>query len=160
MKNYIYQISGYCSLILLSIVFLSSCQNQALTNSNQQEEITVLRQPAEYDPQESIWLIWSPIDHLEGYSNEQVTLEIIDALIPHTKVVVTAANKEVYQKAKMAIPAAALEGGQVELLQIPSEELWTRDMGPNYVELSNGQKAIVDFNFNAWGYKPSDAMDD
>jgi len=84
----------------------------------------------------------------------------IDALIPHTKVVVTAANKELYQKAKMAIPAAALEGGQVELLQIPSEELWTRDMGPNYVELSNGQKAIVDFNFNAWGYTPSDAMDD
>jgi len=33
-------------------------------------------------------------------------------------------------------------------------------MGPNFVELTNGQKAVVDFGFNAWGYTDSDSMDD
>lgn len=80
-------------------------------------------------------------------------------MIPHTKVVVTAATEALYQRAKSAISAATLEGGKVELLQIPSEELWVRDMGPNFVQLSDGQKAIVDFNFNAWGYTPADQMD-
>lgn len=160
MKNYIYKLDLPYFFLFVSIIFLIACQNPTTTNSTKKEAISVVRQPAEYDPQAAVWLMWSPIDHKEGYSNEQVTLEIIDALIPHTKVVVTAANQALYQKAKSSIPASALEGGQVELIQIPSEELWTRDMGPNYVELSNGQKAIVDFNFNAWGYTPTNAMDE
>ena len=141
-------------------LLLLACQPDLATKSVDKDTVLVEKQPAEYDPQEAVWLIWSPVDHLEGYSNEQVTLQIIDLLIPHTKVIVTAANEKLFQKAKRSIPAAALEGGQVELLKIPSEELWVRDMGPNYVQLANGQKGIVDFGFNAWGYTPSDAMDD
>lgn len=145
--------------LILCSLFLQ-CQSEPSKTPIDAPPLKVERQPAEYDPVEAVWLMWSPIDHLEGYSNEQVTLQIIDVLIPHTKVVVTAGTDALFQKAKAAIPPAALEGGQVELLKIPSEELWTRDMGPNFVELSNGKKAIVDFNFNAWGYTPTDAMDD
>lgn len=152
-----------CLLAVIAAFVLIQCQSEIKTKPTPDsvaEELEVVRQPAEYDPQESVWLIWSPIDHKEGYSNEQVTLQIIDALIPHTKVIVTAANKVLYDKAKSAISAAALEGGQVELLQIPSEELWVRDMGPNFVQLKNGQKAVVDFGFDAWGYTPIEEMDD
>jgi len=50
--------------------------------------------------------------------------------------------------------------GKVEIHLVASEELWIRDMGPNFVELSNGKKGIVDFNFDAWGYTPHDQMDE
>lgn len=144
-----------------AVLLLCSCSPQPTSSTQEEEAVaTVERQPAEYDPQNAVWLIWSPVDHKQGYSNEQVTLQIIEALVPHTKVVVTAANDTLYAKAKAAIPAKLLEAQKVELITLPSEELWVRDMGPNFVQLSNGQKAIADFGFNAWGYTPSDAMDD
>ncbi|MEM9260143.1 MAG: agmatine deiminase family protein [Bacteroidota bacterium] len=124
------------------------------------ESLTVLRQPAEYDVQEATWLLWSPVDHAQGYSNESVTLELVEALLPEQRVVVTASTPELFARAKRLLPANALESGRLQLLEIPAEELWMRDMGPNFVELTDGRKAIVDFNFNAWGYTPSDEMDD
>lgn len=123
------------------------------------DELKVYRQAAEFETQEAIWLIWSPVDHKAGYSNEQVTLQIIEALVPHTKVIVTASNDSLFDRAKSVIPSNLTESGKLGFLKIPSEELWIRDMGPNFVELTNGEKAIVDFGFNAWGYTPSDAMD-
>ncbi|MEM6633749.1 MAG: agmatine deiminase family protein [Bacteroidota bacterium] len=146
--------------LLIPLIIGSSCiQNPENTSPPKESNLTVLRQPAEYDPQDAIWLIWSPIDHKVGYSNEAVTLEIIESLVPYTRVIVTAATEELYERAQDKLEEV-MEKGEVELLQIPSEELWVRDMGPNFVELTNGEKAVVDFGFNAWGYTPSDAMDD
>ncbi|MEM6380147.1 MAG: agmatine deiminase family protein, partial [Bacteroidota bacterium] len=140
-------------------IMMLSCQEPTETTTDM-TDLSVKRQPAEYDAQDAIWIIWSPVDHKEGISNEAVDLEIIKTLAPHTKVVVTAANEALYEVAKAKISPALIAEGKVELLQIPSEELWVRDMGPNFVELTNGKKAIVDFGFNAWGYTPSDDMDD
>ncbi len=152
-------------LFLLVILFFYSCapdkNQESSTQANwQSDSVYVVHQPAEYDPQEAIWLMWSPMDHVEGLSNEQVTLEIIDRLHPHTNIVVTCSSPDLLKRARSSIPASALESGRVELIEVPGEELWVRDMGPNYVKLSNGQKAIVDFNFNAWGYTPIDEMDE
>lgn len=149
--------------LLLSLTILTLQQCKPVQKPDMQKNagvLKVLRQPAEFEPQEAIWLIWPPADHKQGYSIEAVTLQIIAALIPHTHVVVTAATPDLYKKAKAAIPAAALQNGNVELLLLPSEQLWARDMGPVFVQLHNRKKAIVDFGFNAWGYTPSSAMDE
>ncbi len=123
------------------------------------EEMKIVRQAAEYDPQEAVWLIWSPVDHLEGFSNEAVTLEIIEQLVSSTKVKVTAASDELYDRASSMIPTTYLESGQVEVLKIPSVELWARDMGPVFVEDNQGRKMIADFNFDAWGYGDTTEVD-
>lgn len=119
--------------------------------------VQVVRQAAEYDPQAAVWLIWPQVDHLASYSNEQVTLEIIDALLPHTNVKVAVANSSLLEKAKQMIPASAQEGGRLAIYEIPSEEFWARDMGPVFVENNKGERMIADFNFNSWGY--SDTLD-
>ncbi len=136
-------------LILLSQVFWS-CQSAPQEES--EEPMRVVRQAAEYDTQTAVWLIWPPVDHLEGYSNEQVTLQIIGALLPHTPIKVTAADSSLLAKAKAMIPASALESGQVQILEVPSEEFWVRDMGPVFVENNKGEQMIADFNFDSWGY--------
>ena len=146
--------------LILSLTSWSCQISPSPDDTKDKKALIVDRTPAEFEPLDAVWLIWPPSDHLEGYSNEQVLLEIVDALIPHTKVILTAANDVLMKKAKAALPASAMEGGQIELLAISSEEFWTRDMGPNYVILKDGRKAIVDFNFNAWGYTPIDSMDE
>lgn len=137
------------------LLLLSACHSSRSPSST----YAVARQPAEYDPQSAIWLIWPPNDHLQGYSNEAVTIQIIAALLPHNKVILTTANKSLYDKARNSIPDSLLQSGQLEISILPSEEFWVRDMGPNFVMLENGQPAIVDFNFNAWGYTPFGEMD-
>lgn len=129
-------------------------------NENTTQEVTVVRAPGEFEPQEATWIIWSPIDHMEGMSNEKTQLEVIEALVPYVKVIVTAKNDSLLNRAKNQIPKAYVEQGKVELKVIDTEEFWIRDMGPNFVELSNGKKGIADFNFDAWGYTPHDDMDD
>ena len=138
-------------LLLLSFIRCTNTDTN-LSDISPSSVIKVVRQAAEYDPQEAVWLIWSPIDHLDGFSNEQVTLDIIKQLVPNTNVKITAAKDELYERAKSMIPAAYLEGGSVQLIKIPSVELWARDMGPVFVEDSLGRKVIADFNFDAWGY--------
>ena len=148
----------YLWLWVLSAVMIS-CQ-QKRSAPDHQDVLKVERQPAEYDPQDAIWLIWSPIDHKQGYSNEAVSMAIIEAVAPFTKVVVTAATDSLYERALQMIPQDFIREGKVETLLLPSEELWVRDMGPNFVEMSNGKKGIVDFGFNAWGYVSETGMDD
>ena len=146
--------------VLSLLIGWSGCKQTAKNEAPVAEEIAVLRQPAEYDTQEAVWLIWPPVDHLTGYYNEKVTLDIVDALVQKEKVIVSAANDSLLARARTNIPDEYFQQGWVELVSIPSEEIWTRDMGPNFVELTNGQKAVVDFGFNAWGYTDSENMDD
>lgn len=136
--------------VILTLFLLQTCKSNPPDKA--EEVIRVVRQAAEYDPQAAVWLIWPPMDHLADYSNEQVTLEIIDALLPHTRIKVTAADTTLLAKAKTMIPASALESGQVEVIEIPSEEFWVRDMGPVFVENNRGEQMIADFNFDSWGY--------
>ena len=117
----------------------------------------ITRQAAEFEPQEAVWLIWPQDDHLEGFSNDQVVLDIIAAVLPYTRVKVVVSDREVRTKAERLLPAASLESGKIELLEIPAVQFWTRDMGPVFVENNKGEQVVADFNFNAWGY--SDTLD-
>ena len=147
----------------LSFLFFQCKENKKDSSKlsiNTNQEVTVVRTPGEFEPQEAVWMIWSPLDHMKGMSNEKVQLEIINALVPYNKIIVSAQNDSIYDRAAKMIPKKLIDEGKVELKKIGSEELWIRDMGPNFVELSNGKKAIADFNFDAWGYTPHDDMDD
>lgn len=148
-------------LFLTLIISLVHCKNKNKENEAESETIvTVVRTPGEFEPQEATWIIWSPVNHKKGMSNENTQLEIIEALVEDTKVVVVAKNDSLLNRAKNQIPKEYIDQGKVELKVIDTEEFWIRDMGPNFVELSNGKKGIVDFNFDAWGYTPHDEMDD
>jgi agmatine deiminase len=46
-----------------------------------------------------------------------------------------------------------LVAGNVELWDIPTDDLWCRDSGPSFVVDGKGGLAITQFNFNGWGGK-------
>ncbi|OBX25250.1 agmatine deiminase [Gelidibacter algens] len=158
-KGYLERLGVIASCLVIFLT-ISNCKPGPSNKFSVDADVTVLRQPAEYEAQENIWLIWPPNDHLNGKSNEKVTLEIINALVNKEHIMVSVANDTLFRRAQDVIPKAYLDNGWVKLVKIPSEEFWIRDMGPNFVELTNGKKAIVDFGFNAWGYTDSNAMDD
>lgn len=72
-----------------------SCSSQ-----NGKNDLYAFRQPAEFETQEAIWLIWPSTHNKESESGEKVTLKIIEAIAGEEKVVVTCKNKELFEHAK------------------------------------------------------------
>jgi agmatine deiminase len=138
-------------LILLMTILVFACEPDV------GDAVFITRQAAEFEPQEAVWLIWPQEDHLEGFSNDQVVLDVITSILPYTYVKVVVSDPEIRLKAERVLPAASLESGKIELLEIPAVQFWTRDMGPTFVENNKGEQVVADFNFNAWGY--SDTLD-
>ncbi len=69
---------------------------------------------------------------------------IASAILPVTPVIVCVGPSG------LASARAALPTG-VEILEIPSDDAWMRDIGPSYVIDANGERRGVDWQFNAWG---------
>ena len=67
----------------LSSIFVATCKRAApaAVVPTQASEVSY-RQAAEFEPAEAVWLRWSPYEHKQGFSNEQVTLDILSALVP------------------------------------------------------------------------------
>jgi agmatine deiminase len=138
------------SFIIVAIII--SC-----SPSKKTDNIFVVNQPAEFENLEAIWLIWPSTDHKEGESVQEVTLSIIEALLGDIKIVVTCKDKELLKRANETLKNHFGELKNLTLLEIPSYEIWARDMGPIFVETNQNTLAIADFNFNSWGY--SDTLD-
>ncbi len=49
--------------------------------------------------------------------------------------------------------ARRLLGGEIEIWDIPTDDLWCRDSGPTFVIDGNGDLAVSQTNFNGWGNK-------
>ena len=50
-----------------------------------------------------------------------------------------------------AAEAHRLLGSEIELFEIPLDDSWARDAGPNFVVDGKGNKAASLFTFSAWG---------
>lgn len=135
------------------VVLLISC----CTSQKKNTDLVVTRQPAEFESQEAIWLIWPATNHKESESVEDVTLGIIEALIEDIDIVVSCQNKELLNRARETLKRRFGEQKRLKLFEIPSVEIWARDMGPVFVETNQNSMAIADFNFNSWGY--ADTLD-
>lgn len=135
----------------ISALFLISC------SSNKEKEIYVVRQPAEFETQEAFWLIWPTTDYKEGESTEKVTLSIIEAIAGTEKIMITCKNDSILKHAKEVVKNHFGTMKNITFLELPSYDIWDRDMGPIFVETSDNKMAIADFNFNAWGY--TDTLD-
>lgn len=131
----------------LVALLLFSC-----ADAKKETNLVVLNQPAEFDKQEALWLIWPPRDHKESESVEAVTLSIIEAINGTSDIVITCINKELLDQARETIKKRFGNQPRLTLIEIPSIEIWARDMGPIFVETNQKTMAIADFNFNSWGY--------
>ena len=111
-------------LLILSLMILCgniSCRQNKAQEMAADPEIRVARQASEYEPQKAIWLIWPPANHTRELSNDSVTLELIKAIAPHQKVVITAATDSLRTRAQIALEEISGDSLQTELFTLPSE---------------------------------------
>jgi len=122
------------------------------------------RMPAEWEPQEAIWLSW-PHNEVTWPKMvpeiEEIYVQFIKALHSGQKanLLVNDKEREDYVKSKLA--KSKINLSQIIFHQIRNVDAWFRDYGPTFVV--NGktkEKAMVKWMFNAWGNKYDDLKED
>lgn len=117
------------------------------------------RFPAEWEPHAATWLSWphNPKTWPGKFAPiPAVWAELVRTLARFEPVHVLAGGKDVFAQAKAmvgSVPNVTLHG-------ISTNDCWTRDHGPMFlVGPSNLPKALVDWEYNAWGgkYPPFDS---
>ncbi|MCX7916258.1 MAG: agmatine deiminase family protein [Verrucomicrobiae bacterium] len=118
------------------------------------------RMPAEWEPHAATWLSWPRPDGISfpgRYDEVLPTLaEMVRLLAAHETVCINCRDEAVEAIARRAIGPVP----NVVYHRIPSYEPWCRDHGPIFIK-RNGELAIVDWDYNAWGgkYPPFDDDD-
>lgn len=122
------------------------------------------RMPAEWEPQEAIWLSWprrrktwpGQFGAIPGKFAE------IAAWISRFERVRINVVLPAQKRVRALLARAGADFDRVSLHDHPTDDAWCRDHGPIFVRSRrSGEVAAVDWKFNAWGgkYSPSDSDD-
>ncbi len=137
------------ALLCLCTVVFCSCQPR--DTSTQEKEHFVF--PAEFEPQESIWMAWPTYENKRGRPTEPVQMEIIRVTAGHVKIDLLAQNEAEIEETRSLFEDSGVPHQHVRFHAIPHADIWMRDMGPIFLRGNHGNLKIADFKFNVWGYE-------
>ncbi len=123
-----------------------------LTNSTPRQD--GLRMPAEYEQHEGCIIVWPQRPGSWSFGADaacEAFTSVIKAIAASEKVYVACAKKSKHwQRASEMLSGLA----NVELMDIPTDDSWARDIGPTFVERDSVEGLEVrgiNWRFNAWG---------
>jgi len=148
---------------LLLTLTLSGCTRSADEPAAEEEGSSqpshVLRVPAEWEPQEAVWMQW-PRAWERTY--EPALAQVVAAILNHEDVHLLCHDPDTRSAAETALGeegglSSAVIGGEpsaagfrITWHSIPNDSAWMRDNGPRYV-IRDGQMTIQNWEFDGWG---------
>ena len=114
--------------------------------------------PAEWEPHEATWISWpQPESNSFPGSYDRVIptfVKMAEALAESEIVRINVSGADQEKTVRKLLRSCPPE--RVEYFHIPTDEPWCRDHGPIFVKRDKSPKlAVLNFGFNAWGYKLS-----
>lgn len=108
-----------------------------------------IRVPAEWEPQEAIWLQW-PGRYEKAY--EASFAKMIKVIVEYEKLHILVASEKIAGEARTAIISQGGDPDHNNLIwhAIDNDSAWMRDNGPVYV-IQDGEMRIQNWEFDAWG---------
>jgi agmatine deiminase len=124
--------------------------------------------PAEWAPHAATWISWPRPEGISfpGFYHRSIAdvARVVDAISTFEPVCINVPNANYERIVREQLRAAGTRLSKVRFFHIPTNECWTRDHGPAFVQRTRRgvtETAIVDWGFNAWGgkYPPWDSDD-
>ncbi len=105
------------------------------------------RMPAEFEPQEAVWMIWP--ERNDNWRNgakpaQEAFANVAKAISKFEKITVIASPTQ-YQNARSRLPE------EIRVVEMVNDDAWVRDCGPTFVINDKGEIRGIDWEFNAWG---------
>jgi agmatine deiminase len=122
------------------------------------------RMPAEWEPHSGTWLTWP--HNLETWPNQHMQeveaefLSIIQPLAKDESVHILVNDEEMEGSVTSTLNDNNVEMKNIFLHNIPTNDSWIRDYGPNFIVQSDGIVATNDWDFDSWGRKYKWELDD
>ena len=132
------------------IIFITLLISVISTNSQANEDTNkIKRVPAEWEPQEAIWIQWP------GYwekDYEMTFAKITNIVSRYEKIHILYHSDPIYLDAQKALRdiEADPKNENIHWHKVANDNAWMRDNGPVYVLNDNGLR-IQNWKFNAWG---------
>ena len=103
--------------------------------------------PAEFEPQERVWMLWPqrPDNWRDGAKPAQEAYTEVAKAISRFVPVTMCVNGDQYQNAREKLPS------DIQVVEMSGNDAWMRDMGPAFVVNEEGLLRGCDWRFNAWG---------
>jgi agmatine deiminase len=119
--------------------------------------------PAEWEPHDAVWLSWPhnphTFPHLEAV--EEVYYEFIRAVHTSERVELFVPSAVIHRKVRARLRESGVDLSRINLHTSEYSDVWIRDYGPTFLVNRNLKKiAIVHWDFNAWGGKYEDQIQD
>jgi agmatine deiminase len=116
------------------------------------------RMPAEWEPHEATWLSWPRRDGIsfpDSYERIVPTLcAMVHALGESEQVNINVCDQEHETLVRAHLTKERAKHSHVRFFQIPTNEPWCRDHGPIFITRAEAPRiAILDWGYNAWGWK-------
>lgn len=109
--------------------------------------------PAEWTPHERCWMAWPTREGMwpDAEGTRRNYAAVAHAIARFEPVTMLASPAHVPQ-------ARNYLGDDIDIFEVPIDDSWARDSGPNFVVSDQGDLAGVCYRFNAWGekYQPYD----
>jgi agmatine deiminase len=124
--------------------------------------------PAEWAPHQATWISWPRPEGISfpGFYHRSIqdVVRVIRTIAQFEPVHLNVPNANYVRIVRDTLRAAGVPLRRVTLHEIRTNECWTRDHGPAFVQRTRRgrtETAVVDWGFNAWGgkYPPWDADD-
>lgn len=137
----------------------------ARTETKQVPAALGYRMPAEWEPHEATWLSWprpNGISFPDSYDRVVPALAaMVHALGTSERVFINVCDAEHEALVRSHLAKARAKFDHVTFFQIPTNEPWCRDHGPIFLtRTEEPRKAIVNWGYNAWGWKYPPFEDD
>jgi len=109
------------------------------------------RMPAEWEPHERCVMGWPTTIRDQVWGEHYLLAMASYAAVAHA----IAEFEPVLMLARPGEGGAARSycGSDIEVVEMPIDDSWLRDSGPNFVTRPDGTLAMADFIFNSWGEK-------
>lgn len=119
--------------------------------------------PAEWEPHEAVWLSWphNKTTFPKLSAVEEAFFEFVTAIHTSERVELFIPTAAVHRRVKTRLRENQIDLTAVNLHTTEFSDVWIRDYGPTFViNRAMKRSAIVRWNFNAWGGKYADQVND
>lgn len=160
----------YLKICIVSLLFfLISCQKSEKHQKPSAAKIASegIRTPAEFEPQESVWMGWPLYENKKGWSVEELHVQMWAALAPQVYLDIAvhpddatkgiSYNKQI-QSIKELMAKYKVPSAKVRFHPVVHQDVWWRDMGPVFTVKDGKQLQVADFSFNGWGYESENSV--
>ncbi len=118
---------------------------------NRKSEFRII---GEFEPQSSVLIGWPMVQYPKEnkqFNTDAVSVELVKHLFGQVKILIYCYDNDVINRAKNNLLEANIEINEIDFLVYPSEFMYPRDFGAEIMVNGNGEKRLINFDFNLYG---------